>query len=229
MQPRILRSPWPGTVIYGEFRRSFRQTLLARPARHARTCDLPQLEGALRRTLSGPLPGSGRERIGHQGQPAGQARAPAMGGWAGGEPRRWWAAARPAALALGTHGAGRRRSAVPPHPPPAGPRRHAPQLTAPAKAAGPSSRAGRSCRRESPLSRALRPAAFASLRFAPLTPLTATFPGKIRHLPGGWGGNTVRYSHATAMNGALPGPLVTAVAFGGSGRRSAYAGPWSLT
>jgi hypothetical protein len=35
--------------------------------------------------------------------------------------------ARPAALALGTHGAGRRRSAIPPHPPPAGPRRHAPR------------------------------------------------------------------------------------------------------
>ena len=40
---------------------------------------------------------------------------------AGGESRRWWAAARPAALALGTHGAGRRRGAVPPHLPPARP------------------------------------------------------------------------------------------------------------
>jgi hypothetical protein len=47
--------------------------------------------------------------------------------------------------------------------------------------------AGRSCRRESSQSRALRPAAFASLRFAPGRPLTATFPGKDRHLPGGRG------------------------------------------
>lgn len=42
-------------------------------------------------------------------------------------------------LSVGAHGAGRRRSAVPPHPPSAGPRRDAPRLTAPARAAGPSS------------------------------------------------------------------------------------------
>jgi hypothetical protein len=40
-------------------------------------------------------------------------------------------------------------------------------------------------RRESSLSRALRPAASASLRSAPGRPLTGSFPGKIRHLSGG--------------------------------------------
>jgi len=43
---------------------------------------------------------------------------------------------------------------------------------------GRSSRAGQSCRRGSSQSRALRPAAFASLRCAPGRPLTASFPGK---------------------------------------------------
>ena len=41
------------------------------------------------------------------------------------------------------------------------------------------------CRRESSQSRALRPAASASLRFAPGRPLTGSFPGKNRHLSGG--------------------------------------------
>src|SRR5262245_66424115 len=69
----------------------------------------------------------------------------------------------PASLAFGTAWSVRdlyvapphRRSAVPPHPSSAGPRRAAPRLTAPARAAGPSSPApGRSCRRESsPLGR----------------------------------------------------------------------------
>jgi hypothetical protein len=86
----------------------------------------------------------------------------ATGSWVGGEPRRWWAAARPAALALGTHGAGRRRSAIPPHPPSGGSRRHAPPVTAPAEAARPSSCARRPCRRESSQPRALRPATSAS-------------------------------------------------------------------
>jgi hypothetical protein len=61
---------------------------------------------------------------------------------------------RPAALALGTHGAGRRRRAVPPHPPPGGPRGHASRLIAPARAAGPSSPRRASCRRGSSQSRA---------------------------------------------------------------------------
>ena len=44
-------------------------------------------------------------------------------------------------------------------------------------------------------SRALRPAAFASLRFAAGRPLTASFPGKIRHLPGGRGGAKLQGDH----------------------------------
>ena len=66
-------------------------------------------------------------------------RVPAASGGAGGESRRWWAAAQARCLSVGTHGTGRRRSAVPPHPPPGGPRRHAPLVSAPARAAGPSS------------------------------------------------------------------------------------------
>ena len=46
------------------------------------------------------------------------------------------AAAQARCLSVGTHGAGRRRSAVPPHPPPGGPRRHAPRLTALAEPSG---------------------------------------------------------------------------------------------
>ena len=74
-----------------------------------------------------------------------------------------------------------------PQPPPGGPRRHASADRAWPEQPTRSPCAGRSCRRESSQSRALRPAAFASLRFAPGRPLTATFPGKNRHLPGGRG------------------------------------------
>jgi hypothetical protein len=109
-----------------------------------------------------PRPGSGHGRKVHRRKrwtgEGSRRRRPGAAGLAVGGRRP-----RPAALALGTHGAGRRRSAVPPHPPA---RRSPPSrtpVTAPARAAGPSSRAGRSCRRESSLSRALRPTASASL------------------------------------------------------------------
>ena len=54
----------------------------------------------------------------------------------------------PAALALGTHGAGRRRSAVPPHPPPGGARRYVPRGSRLPERPGRPPRAGRCCRRE---------------------------------------------------------------------------------
>ena len=92
-----------------------------------------------------------------------------------GKSRRWGAAAQARCLSVGTHGAGRRRSAVPPHPPPGGPRRHAPQLTVLAEPPA-ASRAGRSCRRESSQSRA-RPTA-TSLRSDPGRPLTRASPAR---------------------------------------------------
>jgi len=76
----------------------------------------------LARQTAWPQPGWGQERRDHRGAALDsrgfRSRRP---GGAGRESRRCWAAARPAAFALGTHGAGRRRSAVPPHPPPARP------------------------------------------------------------------------------------------------------------
>jgi hypothetical protein len=104
-----------------------------------------------------------------------------------GESRRWWAAAQARCLSVGDARRGpppQRRS-----PAPAARRSPPPRIlvTVPARAARPSSTRRASCRRESSLSRTLRPAALASLRFAPGRPLTANFPGKIRHLPGGRG------------------------------------------
>src|SRR5215813_3454337 len=64
-----------------------------------------------------------------QGSPTrsvGQTGVPPWADGLAGESRRWGRRPGPAALALGTHGAGRRRSAVTPHPPPGGPDRHAP-------------------------------------------------------------------------------------------------------
>ena len=63
---------------------------------------------------------------------------PVVGGWTDGSLAAGGRRPRPAALALGTHGAGRRRNAVPQHAPPGGPRRHASSVTAPARATGPS-------------------------------------------------------------------------------------------
>jgi hypothetical protein len=48
-----------------------------------------------------------------------------------GESRRWGGSVA-RCLSVGTHGAGDCRRAVPPHPPPGAPRRHAPWVTAPA-------------------------------------------------------------------------------------------------
>jgi hypothetical protein len=62
-------------------------------------------------------------------------------------------------------------------------RRHAPPVAAPARANRAVLPRRASCRRARPRSRA-RPLA-ASLRFAPGRPLTASFPGKIRHRVGG--------------------------------------------
>ena len=66
--------------------------------------------------------------------------------------------------------------------PSAGPRGDAPRLTAPARAAGPSSPRRAILPPRKPQSRALP--VVASLRFAPRRPLTASFPGTIRHLAG---------------------------------------------
>ena len=130
-----------------------------------------------------PQPGSGHGR-GITGGSAGRASVrPWMAGVQGVWPLVGGGPAR--CLSVGTHGVGRRRSAVPPHPPPAGPAVTHP-ADAPARAAGPSSAPDDPLAAKAPI-RALWPAAFASLRFAPRRPLTATFPGKIRHLAGGTG------------------------------------------
>jgi len=79
--------------------------LKAAPLRGAasapRTCDLsPRLKARFGARAIRPWPGSGKSA----GIPEGQRRrpkVPAVGDWAGGESCRWWAAARPAALALG--------------------------------------------------------------------------------------------------------------------------------
>ena len=69
----------------------------------------------------------------------------------------------PLPLARQRTGAGRCRSAVSPAPAAGGPRRHAPPVTAPARAAGRVLPRRASCRRESSQPRALRPAAYAAL------------------------------------------------------------------
>ena len=104
-----------------------------------RTCGFsPGLRGHAFGAPDRPAPAGMRARAqGSSRGSAGQPRVPQQtAGGAGRESRRCWAAARPAAFALGTHGAGRRRSAVPPHPPPGSPRRHAPRLTALAEPSG---------------------------------------------------------------------------------------------
>jgi len=89
---------------------------------------------ARRAVRPGPLrawaQGSPRESV---GQPRG---FPPQAVGLAGEVSPLGAAAQARCLSVGTHGAGRRRSAVPPHPPPGGPRRHAPQLTALAEPPG---------------------------------------------------------------------------------------------
>jgi hypothetical protein len=99
--------------------------------------------------------------------------------------RRRGAAAWPAASAWGRTARAAAAAPLPPHPPPARP----PAVTqspvsAPARAPSRSPAPGILSPRKLPV-KALRPAAFASLRFAPGRPLTASFPGKNWHLPGG--------------------------------------------
>ena len=72
----------------------------------------------------------------HRGAALDRREFPAADGWVARESRRWGRRPRPAAFALGTHGAGRRRSAVPPHLPPGGP-----AVTHPGDRACPSGRA----------------------------------------------------------------------------------------
>ena len=83
----------------------------------------------------GRAPGMSAEsptgRAGQSSVPPRRARLAGVSPLVGGGPAR--------CLSVGTHGAGRRRSAIPPHLPSAGPRRDAPRLTAPARVAGPSS------------------------------------------------------------------------------------------
>jgi hypothetical protein len=118
-----------------------------------------------------------------------------VGGGPGPLPLRWGRTARAAAAAP-----------FPPHRPPSGPPPSRILVTVPARAVGPSSTRRASCRRESSLSRALRPAAFASLRFAPGRPPTANFLGKIRHLPGGRGRIDQPPERALAFDEAAYGP-----------------------
>jgi hypothetical protein len=102
------------------------------------------------------------------------------------ESHRSGAAAWPAALAWERTGAGRCRRAVTPPPSPARPlavtHLQWPRLQErPGRPPAPGDpvAAKAHCQGRSP--------AVASLRFAPGRPLTASFPGKIRHLPGGHG------------------------------------------
>ena len=89
-----------------------------------------------------PWPGSEHGRRVHPGRALDRRGIPAAGGWGRRGVSPLGAAAQARCLSVGTHGAGRRRSAVPPHPPPGGPRRHAPPVDGARGAAGPSSRAG---------------------------------------------------------------------------------------
>ena len=122
----------------------------------------------------GRAPGaeSPKGRAGQSSVPPRRARLAGVSPLVGGGPAR----------CLSVGGAGRRRSAVLPHPPSAGPRRDAPRLTAPARAAGPSSPRRAILPPRKPQSRALP--VVASLRFAPRRLLTASFPDKIRHVGG---------------------------------------------
>jgi len=147
-----------------------------------RTCDFPPgLREHAFGTPDRPAPAGMRARAqGSSRGSAGQPRVPQQtAGGAGRESRRCWAAARPAAFALGTHGAGRRRSAGSPAPAarPATRRNATPGVRILPEPPGRPPRAGRFCRRGISQSRA-RPTA-ASLCFTPGRPWTASFPGKI--------------------------------------------------
>ena len=83
-----------------------------------------------------PWAGSEHGRRVHPGRALDRRGVPAAGDWG-------WRGSLAAGgggpgplLSVGTHGAGRRRSAVPPHPPPGSSRRHAPRLTALAEPSG---------------------------------------------------------------------------------------------
>ena len=125
----------------------------------------------------GPWLGSGRGRkvpgaaIGRRGSRRRRLRSRGVSSPVGG-------GSIPLPLRLGTHGAGRRRSAVSPRPPPGGPHRHAPCDRALARVPGPSSSRRASCRRARSQSRALPTGGSFGWRYAPL--LSVIFHGKFR-------------------------------------------------
>jgi len=116
-------SKLPNRAIYGNQDGALRAPWAAMP----RTCDFsPGLRGHAFGAPDRPAPPGMRARAqGSSRGSAGQPRVPQQtaGVWLGVSPLLGGGPA--AAFALGTHGAGRRRSAVPPHPPPARTRRNA--------------------------------------------------------------------------------------------------------
>jgi hypothetical protein len=150
-----------------------------------------------------PRPGSCSGRGGTRGcvERSGECRA--VGGRGCGESRRCGAAALPAASALGTHGAGRCRSAVTPHPSPAWPPAVTHSVAAPARAAGPSSRAGHPVAAKArSQGHGLRPRPSA---FAPGRPWTASFPGKIGTCRADGGGAMQPDRRRVACRISIPG------------------------
>ena len=151
-----------------------------------------------------PWPGSEHGRRVHPGRALDRRGVPAAGGWGRRGVSPLGAAAQARCLSVGTHGAGRRPQRRSPAPTarrfpavthPGWPRLRSRRAVLPRRAC---------CRRGSSLSRALRPAASASLRFAPGRPLTASFPGKIRRLPGGPGKVRDTPAPVAGQNSAAP-------------------------